>query len=659
MTPASLDRIYAALARGDYEGVRVAGRRLLTDDPSLAAVHHAVGLTFCAEGLLIEALPHLERAADLDPATVRWTRDVGVVHAALHRWAECVARLTPIVPSLDAQARMAYLLAGVETHCADFVLAQVERCVDWRAAPTDFDARVAYGSALVAAKRFGAGERLLNECLANAPETLLVHDALADLFELTGRPEAGLHHRVERVRLDPMCARARLALAIALSQRGLYDVARPERLQADSLGLNRAQEHSSRLFMMLSDEHETATSLLATARQAFAIGCDGAERLARRGPRRASQRLRVGYVSGESRATPAYYFFRPFLEHHDRSTVEVTLFNTAPITDLVTDEYRRWSEHWRDVVGIPATALTEQIRREELDVLIDLSGHFPFNGLQIMAERLAPLQMTYPHFPGTTGNPSIDYMITDKWTSPSGTEHEYSERLYHVPTGYLGFDVSLSDLEVGPLPCLGDGKPTFGVFQRFSKFTAGVWDAIAEVLTRVPNATLLMLNGDIELGRPDSQTSRMVYRELDARGIDKGRVTLRGSRSRRDHLQMVTSVDVALDTFPYNGQTTTCESLWMGVPVVTLFGHSHVGRVSGALVARAGHPDWIAHSIQQYGETAASLVSDHGALVQIRQRLRGDFVDAGMTDGRRLARELETAYIELSERQSVSAEDTR
>jgi protein O-GlcNAc transferase len=642
---AALGRIYSALAGGDYEEARSAGWQLLAGDPSLAPAHHAIGLSYCAEGKLDEALPHLERAADLESAAVRWTRDVGVVCAALHRWSACVDRLTPIVGSLDPQAVMAYLLAGVETYRAEFVLAQVEGRPDWRL-PTDFEVRLAYGSALVAAKRLAEAEPVLQDCLAHAPDAPLVHDVLSDLCERTGRPEAQLRHRRERVRLEPASGRARLGLAIVLAERGQHDAARLQRLEADRLGLSKPYEQSSRLFMMLADPHETAASLLATARRAFVGGGDTPGRVAPRA-RRAPRRLRVGYVSGESRATPSYYFFRPFLEHHDRSVVDVTLFNTSPISDRFTQEFRKWPEHWRDVAGIPTTTVAERIRAEELDVAVDLSGHFPYNGQQIMAERLAPVQMAYPNYPGTTGNPSIDYVLTDRWTSPPGTESEYSERLCHVPTGYLGFDVSLSDVDVGPLPCIANGTPTFGVCQRFNKFTTSVWDALAGVLAAVPGARLRILNGDVELGRPGSDTARMVYRELDTRGIDPARVTLRGGRARRQHLESVTEVDVTLDTFPYNGQTTTCESLWMGVPVVTLFGHSHVGRVSGALLARAGHQEWMASSIPQYCEIAAALVSDVDALGRIRQQLRQDFIDAGMTDGRRLARELETAYSTL------------
>jgi protein O-GlcNAc transferase len=645
MTVVSLDRMYAALERGDWSEVRIEGAKLLADDPSIAAAHHAVGLSFCAEGLLHQALPHLARAADIDPATPRWVRDAGVVSAALQRWAECLDRLTPIVQSLDTQALTAYLVAGVETQRAHVVLAQVEAHPDWTL-PADPDARCAYADALTAVGRGAEAEPLLIECLATSPNSLHVHDALATLFECTKRLEAGLYHRMERVRLDPRNAGARLRLAIALSQRGWYEASRAERLEADRLGLTRAQEHSSKMFMMLSDPHETARTLLAAAQGGFATRPDATHATR---PRRArgTARLKVGYVSAESRSTPSYYFFRPFLENHDRSVVEVTMLNCSPVRDQFTEEFQQWSEQWREVTGIPSAQLAAQLRREEFDVLVDLSGHFPFNGLHVLAERVAPTQISYPNYPGTTGSPCVDYVITDHWTSPPGTEDEYSERLYRIPTGYLGFDVSLSDVEVAPLPCLAKRKPTFGVFQRFSKFTSHVWDALAGVLAAVPDATLVLHNGDVELARADSETTRMVLRELDLRGVDRARVSWRGSLSRRDHLQSVTQVDVALDTFPYNGQTTTCESLWMGVPVVTLFGHSHVGRVSGGLVARTGHADWIAGSIPEYCEIAASLVSDFSELAKIRRQLRGDVIDSGLLDGRRLAGELETAYAAL------------
>jgi predicted O-linked N-acetylglucosamine transferase (SPINDLY family) len=185
---------------------------------------------------------------------------------------------------------------------------------------------------------------------------------------------------------------------------------------------------------------------------------------------------------------------------------------------------------------------------------------------------------------------------------------------------------------------------TFGIFQRLAKFNGKVWDTIAKLLTRIPGSGLLLQNADPELDRPDSETARTLRRCLSERGVDPERMVLRGPLSCLEHMEIVTQVDIALDSFPYTGQTTTCECLWMGVPVVTLKGTTHVGRVSGGILTRAGHRDWVADSIDSYVEIAASLASDTTGLEGIRSSLRANFIAAGLTDGVTLARELETAY---------------
>lgn len=639
-----MQMVYAALTRGDLEYVRAECARLLAARPAAAAPQHALGLSYCAEGRLQQAVPHLERAADTEPA-VRWTRDVGIVCAALHRWQECLDRLTPIVSSLDVHAVTAYLLAGVETHRAAFVLEQLESRGDW-STPVEFDARCAYASALTSAGRHLEAEPLLLECLERSPGTPYVHDALSELFDNTDRSERALYHRTERVRLEPDNANARMRLAISLAQRGWASAAREQRQAAARLGLSRPQEHSSQMFMMLSDECESAATLLTAARQGFVDCCaPSGSRLTRR--TRVRRRRRIGYVSAETRGTPSYYFFRPFLENHDRAAVEVTVLNCSPIRDRYTAEFERWSEHWREVSGMAPGQVATWLRSQEFDVLVDLSGHFPFNGLRILVDRAAPVQIAYPNYPGTTGNPCVDYLVTDWWTSPAGVEAEYTEQLYRIPSGYLGFDVSGIDLDVSALPWLTTRRPTFGVFQRLSKFSTLAWDALGRVMVAVPEAHLAMLCGDHELARADSETHRRALEELESRGVDRHRVSFPAPRGRRDQLLAMADIDVALDTFPYNGQTTTCESLWMGLPVVTLYGHSHVGRVTGGLLSRVGHSAWIAQSLDDYCEIAVRLVSSVSHLAGIRRQLRSDVIRSGLVDGPRLARELEAAYASL------------
>jgi protein O-GlcNAc transferase len=263
--------------------------------------------------------------------------------------------------------------------------------------------------------------------------------------------------------------------------------------------------------------------------------------------------------------------------------------------------------------------------------------------------------MTYPNYPSTTGCPGVEWLFTDRWTSPPGTDGEYTERLYHLEPGYLVFELPDDCPPVAAPPAAANGYPTFGVFQRLAKFNDRVWDAIAAVLRRVPDARLLLQNGEAELDRTGSPTARRLQAALAARGIDPARMTLRGPLSRDEHLSLLPEVDVSLDTFPYSGQTTTCESLIMGVPVVTMRGRTHVGRVSGALLARTGHGDWIADSTERYADIAASLVDDLGALARTRATLRDDFVAAGLTDGRRLAEELERAYRALVHGRAAAA----
>jgi predicted O-linked N-acetylglucosamine transferase (SPINDLY family) len=283
-----------------------------------------------------------------------------------------------------------------------------------------------------------------------------------------------------------------------------------------------------------------------------------------------------------------------------------------------------------------------------------MAGHFSYNGLHMLCDRVAPVQISYPHFPSTTGCPGIDYVFTDRWTSPPGSEIQYSERLYRVPTGHIVWAWPAQGPVVIAPPRSRAPFVTFGVFHRMAKFNAPFWDAVAEILARVPDSRLLVHNGDAELDRPESATVRTLRQRLSERGIDPERLALRGPLPYLDQLRITGHIDVALDSFPYNGQTTTCEALWMGVPVVTKNGATHVNRVGGALLTRAGHPEWIAETKEQYVEIAASLAADPDGLVALRRRLRDDFVDGGLTVGKTLARSLERAYAEMLSRDLVA-----
>jgi protein O-GlcNAc transferase len=642
----ALRSVYDALGRGAWAAARAECRDILARAQDVAAAHHALGLSLCGEGAFAEALPHFEAARALEPSSPRWARELGVVHAKLKRWPDAFAVLSEPLESLDADAIAVWLTAAVEVgRPAEALAALAAR----RPAPLPADAQLlcAYGIALTLARRHDEAASALHACLARDPDRGDAHEALSMVYEATHEPERSLHHARECVRLLPGSAHARIRLALACSERGLCDEGRRLRLEAEQLGLTQPDDRSVGLYIMLSDPKATAARLLAASRRVFRDLPDVPPLAlpAQRGSRaRNAKRLRIGYISGECRSTPAYYFFRPFLSRHDRSVVDVSLYITNPIRDEVTAEYMGWAERCRDCARLTDAALVETIRGDELDVLVDLTGHFIFNRLRAIAARAAPVQAAFPNFPGTTGCPGIDYFFTDKWTSPPGTQRAFSEQLYRLASGCLMYTPPEDGPPVGPLPMRRNGGPVFGVFQRLSKFNEGVWDAVAAVLSRAPSARLLIQNGDPELDRPESETSRRLYHELDARGINPARLTLRGPLPYRAHLSAVTQVDVALDTFPYAGQTTTCESLWMGVPVVTWPATTHASRVGAGLLSRIGRTEWIADSQDAYAAIAASLVSDVKALSRVRQGLRHDVIRGGLTDAERLARGLEEAY---------------
>ena len=621
MSALPLAEVYDLLGRGEWQLAQMHCRLLLRDNAGDAAVHHALGLSLCGTGAYDEALGHMARAADAEHAEPRWRRDAGALYAKAGRWSEAVEVLSPVLPHLDTHGLVVYLTAAIESQrVAEALDALTEDAI--RIVRDDPEACCTYGKALLAASRYTEAEAVLKECVIRWPGGPDAHQALAH---------------------------AHLKLALAHLDRGDYEASRLARAHAERLGLTDSLHHAARLYMMLSDPKETASTILAAGRLAFTDRLPLSPTPTKPRPRaRGGTRLRVGYLSGDFHSTPSYYFTHPFLANHDRDAAEVFLYCSAPWDSDASAYYASLAEHCLPVSHMPEPALIDLLRRDRLDVLVHMAGHFTNNRLSILCDRVAPVQAQYPHFPATTGCPGMDYLMTDRWTSPIGSEDEYSEHLYRVPSGHLTFATPENGPSVAPSRRLKGQRPTFGIFQRLAKFNAAMWDAIAAVLSQAPDALLLIHNSDAELDRQDSPTAMTLKHHLAERGIDPERLRLRGPAPYLEHLAIAGSVDVALDTFPYGGQTTTCESLWMGVPVVTLMYPTHAGRISAAILQRAGHDEWVAHSVEDYARIAASLAGDVEKLVHLRQHLRSGFVDAGLADGRLLARELETAYHTMS-----------
>jgi predicted O-linked N-acetylglucosamine transferase (SPINDLY family) len=300
------------------------------------------------------------------------------------------------------------------------------------------------------------------------------------------------------------------------------------------------------------------------------------------------------------------------------------------------------AHHWRDVAGLPDAQVDAMIREDAIDVLVDLAGHTGGNRLALMARRPAPVQVTYLGYPLTTGMSAIDYRISDDCLDPPGEMVRHAvEEPVRIPGGQLCFRPSGPDEvlpEVNELPALGRGYVTFAARNRLLKATPSSFRMWAGVLAAVPNSKLMIIaNGE------DSGTRNV----LEGYGIPIERVVFMRRQGRSGYFRSFHDCDIALDSFPYSGQTSTCDAMWMGVPTVTMTGSTHHSRIGESLARAVGLEELVARSPEEYVQIAGGLAADLPRLAALRRNLRDRMQQSPLCDGRRVAAGLEAAYRQM------------
>jgi predicted O-linked N-acetylglucosamine transferase (SPINDLY family) len=357
----------------------------------------------------------------------------------------------------------------------------------------------------------------------------------------------------------------------------------------------------------------------------------------------ADRRLKVGYVSPNFWRHVICHFLAPLLEGHDHAAFEIYCYASVKRPDQTTARFRKSADVWRDVLGMSDEALSAQVRADGIDILVDLTQHMADSRLLAFARKPAPVQVAWLAYPGTTGLRSIDYRFTDAWLEPDGAPGlESVERPVRLPDSWFCFDPIDEYPQPGELPALRTGQVSFGCLNNFCKVNDAVLQLWARVLQAVPGSRLLLRCP------PDSATRDRVWQFFASQGIAAERVELlRRTRTREEFLQLFARIDVALDPFPYNGGTTTCEALWMGIPVLTLPGAVAVSRLGLSILSTVGVAEFVAGSEEAYVQLAARLAGDLPRLAQLRSGLRARMQASVFMDGPRFARNVEHAYRDL------------
>ncbi len=350
--------------------------------------------------------------------------------------------------------------------------------------------------------------------------------------------------------------------------------------------------------------------------------------------------LRIGYVSPDFREHSVSYFIEPILRSHDRSNVHVTCYFGASKSDQVTELLRSYAQVWRDVPDLSDEAFCDLVRSDKIDILVDLAGHEPLNRMSAFARHPAPLQATYLGFANTTGLRAIDHRIVDAITDPPGSESLAVENLVRLPGCFLCYAPRYRP-PVSTPPSAGGGPITFGSFNTLMMLcgpTLRVWSA---VLRATPNSRLLLKSMPLA----DPHVQARVLAAFASEGVAAERLEFAAhSATTEEHLAAYSRIDIALDPVTYNGTTTTCEALWMGVPVVTLFGETHAARVGTSLLTCVGLPELVAQDEAGFANIAAELAGNRARLAALRGELRARVEWSELMNASGFTARLESAY---------------
>ena len=658
--------------RGAVDQARDGYRRALTLDP---ANGDAAGLLALAEfdlGNVVAAAPLAESAARASPANpVHW-QTLGQVRRALGDSPGAEAcllealRLAPDAPELyvslglvrkdrgETQAAMLCFVqaATIDRRCtaahvnAGLILQEIgelgEAVAAYEAAiqcdPGSFESYLNLSSALGQLHRFDAALDASRAAVTLAPDSpaalLNQGSSLAALGEYDDA--AATFARV--LEADPSSLDAWRDLGGSLYRAGRID----EALRAFERGLAVQPDHLSTFstYLLALNYRAEDPAPLLQAHGAFATAVRAVRpALARARPGR--DRLRVGYVSPDFRRHSVAFFAAPGIERHDRSRIAVSCYYTSRVEDAWTARFRDWSDDWVPAAGLTDEALARRIAADGIDVLVDLAGHTGGNRLAAFAARAAPVQVTYLGYPTTTGLAAIDYRVTDRFVDPEDGVERNSERLLRLPASYFCFRPDEAP-PVATAPVTARAHVTFGSFNVMAKISDATVRLWARVLAAVPGSRLVLKAQGLQV----SQAQRRLVERFATEGIAAERLEFAGWQAKlRDHLSFYDGIDIALDTYPYNGATTTCEALWMGVPVVSLAGATHASRMGLSILSAAGAPEWATGNSEQFVATAASLAGEARTLATIRAGLRDRLRASALMDEPRHAAALDACLL--------------
>ncbi|MDA1164620.1 MAG: tetratricopeptide repeat protein, partial [Planctomycetota bacterium] len=610
--------------------------RALQTKPAYAAAHSNIGVICWKQGRLNEAIASCERALQIKPDYAEAHTNLGAILREQGRLDEAIAshqQALQIKPEFaEAHCNLGNALFGLGR--LDEAIASHQQALQIK--PEFAEAHCNLGNAL-----FGLGR--LDEAISNCQRALQInpdyaeaHCNLGSVLFSQGRLDEAIVSFQRALQINPDSGEAHNNLGTVLFRQGRLDEAIVSCQRALKINPSHEKAHSNLLMFHQYKPGITLDRLAIVHAEWNRIHGTPLQRSYPLVPSSAGpeHRLRLGFVSPDLGLHPVGYFLVRLLESLDPTDCETFCYSDRLQKDVMTTRISAAVGTFRDSIGKSDEELANEIQQDNINVLFDLSGHTAQNRLLVFARKPAPVQMSWIGYLGTTGLDTMDYLVADRFNVPPVAEQHYSERILRLQEGFVCFDPPADAPDVGALPAASQGHVTFGCFNNLGKINNGVIGLWAEILRRLPDSRLMLKGTGFD---DDAVAARLRESFEQEHGIDAHRLELLGKSSYAEYLDTYNRIDIAVDPFPFGGGTTTCESLWMGVPVITCPGETFAGRLSFSHLSVVGLTETVAESFPHYVELAVQLANDLPRLQSIRATLRQRMAQSPLCDGERFA----------------------
>lgn len=648
-TPCHVDALnflgVVAQQKGDYEKAVRLAKKAVTSAATASTLSN-LGSALRGDKQFPEAISAFEQALKIKPDLFEALFNLAgtrlehgdFLEASLH-----FRKLTKIKPAMvEAHEGHYHALIGLGNFKE--ALCSIEKILTLF--PDNLAAKIHQGVVLQSLNRLDDAKAIYEELLAANPSQAEALNNMGNVLSLQKRFHESLKYYQKAVSVKPSFIEAQMNLGWSLLQHGLRD----EAIEHYKKLIDNHPEYpnltSNYLFLLNYDPNLSPEK----QRQAAEIwwhrhGARPKSSWPHHFPKKKKLPLRIGFISPDFRNHPVGTFFQPLLQELSRDKFHISCYSQAPPVnqDAVTAKIMEFSDRWRTINGKNDQTVAALIGRDKIDILIDLAGHSSNNRLAVMALKPAPIQVSWLGYVNTTGISAIDYRLTDAIADPPGSESNYSEAIVRLPRGFFCYSPPPDMPEIDQLPAIASGAITFGSLNNLAKISRQVCAVWAKILSKVPNSKLLWV------GQPFSDNFiRERHLEIfNDFGIAADKIELVANLPMKEYLNLYNRIDIALDSFPHNGHTVTCHTLWMGVPLITLRGDRYAGRMGASVLTLAGMADLIAESKEAYVDIAVNLASNLENLALMRKGMRQRLLSSSMCDLKQFARDFENSLLEI------------